>query len=93
MHRTVSVTVGNGEGYRGDLRARGIAAAHLSGLEAMQQELFYRNTGPGIDNRLVQFTGDGVRLIEFTCGNFGYRDHDAGDYMVACVTNVRFKED
>ena len=54
----------------------------------LQQEAFRRNTGTGIDNRLVRNIQNGVEVYEFTCSNFGYRDYDHGDYMIRSITKL-----
>lgn len=67
-------------------------AGGYASVEHLQRELFSRHVRPGVEDRMVQFIPKGVRLIEFTCGNYGYRDYDAGDYLIRAVTEVELVE-
>lgn len=77
--------------YKPDLESRGVCTLGMTELQAMQWELFYRNTSPGVENRLVQFTPTGVRLYEFDCPNFGYREGAWWDYIVRYVTDIHLE--
>lgn len=62
-------------------------------VEAMQRELFYRQTRPSIENRWIKFVPKGVIIIEFSCNNFGYRDYDFGDYNIKLAQLITLEDD